>query len=273
MIKLEILLEIWYDRVLFFNKGVTYMRRKLIAGNWKMNTLKADGVALAKAVFEKAQGALPFDVLICPPMSLLGTIADLPHTIGVGSQDVAVAPSSFGAYTGDVSAEMVRDLGASHAIVGHSERRMMHGETDVIVQEKATKAIGAGLTAVICIGETLEEREAGKALEVVTTQIHGSVPMIAKADNCVIAYEPVWAIGTGKVPTTADVAEVHAVIRAELTKLLGKEIADEMRILYGGSVKPSNAKELLSVDHVDGALIGGASLKADDFWAIAETQM
>lgn len=249
------------------------MRRKLIAGNWKMNCLKNDGIALAKAVFEKTSGTLPFDVLICPPMSLLGTIAELPHTIGVGSQDVAVAPKSMGAFTGDISAEMVKDLGATHTLIGHSERRAMHGETDEVVRTKSENAIKAGLIAVICVGETLEEREAGKAIDVVTTQIRGSVPTIATAENCVIAYEPVWAIGTGKVPTTADVAEIHGAVRAELVKVLGQDIADKMRILYGGSVKPSNAKELLSVSDVDGALIGGASLKAEDFWAIAETQL
>lgn len=248
------------------------MRRKLIAGNWKMNGLKAEGLALAKAVFAKAQGELPFDVLICPPMNLLGLVAELPHTINVGSQDVAVAPKACGAYTGDVSAEMVRDLGATHTIVGHSERRAMHGETDAIVRAKAERAIAAGLTAVICVGETLQEREAGHAIDVVTAQIRGSVPTVVTAENCVIAYEPVWAIGTGKVPTTADVAEIHGAVRAELAKVLGTDIADKMRILYGGSVKPSNAKELLSVSDVDGALIGGASLKAEDFWAIAETQ-
>lgn len=249
------------------------MRRKLIAGNWKMNCLKNDGIALAKAVFEKTNGTLPFDVLICPPMSLLGTIAELPHTIGVGSQDVAVAPKSMGAFTGDVSAEMVKDLGATHTLIGHSERRAMHGETDEVVRTKSENAIKAGLIAVICVGETLEEREAGKAIDVVTAQIRGSVPTIATAENCVIAYEPVWAIGTGKIPTMADVAEIHGAVRAELVKVLGQDIADKMRILYGGSVKPSNAKELLSVSDVDGALIGGASLKAEDFWAIAETQL
>lgn len=248
------------------------MRRKLIAGNWKMNCLKTEGLALARAVFDKARGTLPFDVLICPPMSLLGEIAALPHTIGVGAQDVAVAPKANGAFTGDVSAEMVKDLGASHTIVGHSERRAMHRETDDVVRAKAERAIGAGLIPVICVGETLAEREAGKAIEVVTTQIRGSVPTNATAENCVIAYEPVWAIGTGKVPTTADVAEIHGAARRELAQVLGQDTADKMRILYGGSVKPSNAKELLSVSDVDGALIGGASLKVDDFWAIAETQ-
>lgn len=249
------------------------MRRKLIAGNWKMNCLKNDGIALAKAVFEKTNGTLPFDVLICPPMSLLGTIAELPHTIGVGSQDVAVVPKSMGAFTGDVSAEMVKDLGATHTLVGHSERRAMHGETDEVVRTKSENAIKAGLIAVICVGETLEEREAGKAIDVVTSQIRGSVPAIATAENCVIAYEPVWAIGTGKIPTMGDVAEIHGAVRTELVKVLGQDIADKMRVLYGGSVKPSNAKELLSVSDVDGALIGGASLKAEDFWAIAETQL
>lgn len=249
------------------------MRRKLIAGNWKMNCLKSDGIALAKAVFEKTNGTLPFDVLICPPMSLLGTVAELPHQIGVGSQDVAVAPKAMGAFTGDVSAEMVKDLGATHTLIGHSERRAMHGETDEIVRTKSENAIKADLIAVICVGETLEERESGKAIEVVTQQIRGSVPAIATAENCVIAYEPVWAIGTGKVPTTADVAEIHGAVRSEIAKVLGSEIADKMRILYGGSVKPSNAKELLSVSDVDGALIGGASLKVEDFWAIAETQL
>lgn len=149
----------------------------------------------------------------------------------------------------------------------------MHHETDEVVRTKAERAINAGLTVVICVGETLAEREAGKALSVVTAQIRGSVPAGATAENCVIAYEPVWAIGTGKVPTTADVAEMHAAIRSELKTVLGAEIAEGMRILYGGSVKPSNAKELLSVPNVDGALIGGASLKLDDFWAIAETQL
>ena len=248
------------------------MRRKLIAGNWKMNCLKNEGLALAKAVFEKTQGDLPFDVLICPPMSLLGTIAALPHKVGVGAQDVAVAPKASGAFTGDVSAEMVKDLGASHTIVGHSERRAMHNETNEVVRAKAERAIGAGLVPVICVGETLAEREAGQAISVVRSQIRGSVPATATAENCVIAYEPVWAIGTGKVPTTADVAEIHGAVRAELATLLGADIADKMRILYGGSVKPSNAKELLSVSDVDGALIGGASLKIEDFWAIAETQ-
>lgn len=251
------------------------MRRKLIAGNWKMNELKSAGLELAQAVFDKCAGQeLPFDVLICPPMSLVGLVADLPHeNVCVGSQDVAETPKTNGAFTGDVSAEMVKDLGATHAIVGHSERRTMHHETDAVVCQKAKNAIEAGLVAVVCIGETETERENGEALSVVSRQIKESVPLNATAENCVIAYEPVWAIGTGKTPTTADVAEVHAAIRQELTGLLGEKVADKMRVLYGGSVKPSNAKELLAVDNVDGALIGGASLKIDDFWGIASTQL
>lgn len=251
------------------------MRRKLIAGNWKMNELKTEGLELAQAVFDKCAGQkLPFDVLICPPMSLLGMVADLPHeVVGVGSQDVACTTKSAGAFTGDVSAAMVKDLGATHTLVGHSERRTMHHETDEVVCQKALNAMDAGLTAVICIGETESERENGEALTVVARQIKGSVPKTATADNCVIAYEPVWAIGTGKTPTTEDVAEVHTAIRQELTSLLGEKTASQMRILYGGSVKPSNAKELLSVENVDGALIGGASLKIEDFWGIAATQL
>lgn len=252
------------------------MRQKLIAGNWKMNCLKAEGIALVKGIEAevKAAGTLPFEVLICPPMSLLGTVCDAEHLgIGVGAQDVAETPKSFGAFTGDISAEMVRDLGATYTLVGHSERRTMYHETDAVVKEKAMNAIKAGLKVVICIGETEAEREAGKALSVVATQIKGSVPADSTAENTIIAYEPVWAIGTGKTPTVADVAEVHAAIRKDLTDLLGAEVADKMRVLYGGSVKPSNAKELLSVDNVDGALIGGASLKVEDFWGIAASQL
>lgn len=250
------------------------MRKKLIAGNWKMNSLKNEAKALAEAVFARATNDMPFDMLVCPPMNVLGFVAELPHSnVFVGAQDVAETPKASGAFTGDISAQMVKDLGADWTLVGHSERRQYHGETNAIVKQKAENAINAGLTVVICIGETLDERESGKAVEVVRTQTRECVSSIANAENCVIAYEPVWAIGTGKVPTTADVAEIHAAVRDELAKVLGAETADKMRILYGGSVKPENAKELLNVDNVDGALIGGASLKADSFWAIAETLM
>ncbi len=251
------------------------MRRKLIAGNWKMNELKANGLELARAVFDKCTaGDLPFDVLICPPMTLVGLVADMPHGVcGVGAQDVAKTTKASGAFTGDVSAEMIRDLGATHVLIGHSERRTLHGESDSVVRQKAENVINAGMTAVVCIGESEDQRESGLALAVVARQLRQSVPSIATAENCVIAYEPIWAIGTGKTPTAADVAEVHAGIRAELTDMFGAEVAGKMRVLYGGSVKPSNAKELLAVENVDGALIGGASLKIEDFWGIASTQL
>lgn len=252
------------------------MRQKLIAGNWKMNCLKAEAIALVAGIEQKvaAAGALPFEVLICPPMSVLCAVCDAPHAgINVGAQDIAQTPNSFGAFTGDISGEMVKDLGATYTLVGHSERRTMHHESDVVVKEKAINAVKAGLKVVICIGETEAEREAGETLSVVATQIKGSVPTDSTAENTVIAYEPVWAIGTGKTPTVVDVAEVHAAIRKDLTDLLGAEVANKMRVLYGGSVKPSNAKELLAVDNVDGALIGGASLKVEDFWGIAASQL
>jgi len=250
------------------------MRKKLIAGNWKMNGLKEDAKALASAIFEKATTNMPFDMLVCPPMNVLGFVAELPHdSVFVGAQDVAETTKSSGAFTGDVSATMVKDLGATWTLVGHSERRQYHGETNAVVKQKALNAIAAGLTTVICIGETLVEREAGQAVAVVRRQTRECVPAEVTPENCVIAYEPVWAIGTGKVPTAEDVAEIHAAVRDELAQVLGNEKAEKIRILYGGSVKPENAKELLNVENVDGALIGGASLKADSFWAIAETLM
>ena len=246
------------------------MRKKLIAGNWKMNGLKADARALAVAGVSKATADMPFDMLVCPPMNVLGYVAELPHdNVFVGAQDVAETAKPSGAFTGDISAHMVRDLGATWTLVGHSERRQYHGETNAIVKQKALNAINEELTVIICIGETLAEREAGRAVDVVRQQTRECVPAEATPENCVIAYEPVWAIGTGKVPTTADVAEIHAAVRNELAQVLGAEKADKMRILYGGSVKPENAQELLNVENVDGALIGGASLKADSFWAIA----
>lgn len=249
------------------------MRRKLIAGNWKMNMFKVDGLDLVNQILKHVNGQkLPFDVLVCPPFTLLSDVCHAANgQIFVGSQDVSVV-SEFGAFTGDVSAKMVADIGAEYAIVGHSERRAGRGDTDAVVQEKAFNAIEAGLVPVICVGETLEEREAGKALDVVSAQVRESLPKNVNG-SVVIAYEPVWAIGTGKVPTTEDVAQMHNTIRSVLTEMLGPDTADQMRILYGGSVKPGNAKELLAVSNVDGALIGGASLKADDFWAIAATQL
>ncbi|MGI9381662.1 MAG: triose-phosphate isomerase [Methyloligellaceae bacterium] len=243
--------------------------RPLVAGNWKMNGLKPS-LAEAEAVraYVSTNGPLPVDVMICPPVTLVAALADASSgsALLVGGQDCHVAEN--GAHTGDVSAEMLTDAGAAAVIVGHSERRGDHGETDALVRSKAEAAHRAGVTAIICIGETEAERKAGETLSVVGGQLKGSVPPTAKASDTVIAYEPVWAIGTGLTPTTEDVAEVHATVRTELEALLGAEQAAAMRILYGGSVKPANAAELMAVANVDGALVGGASLKAVDFIGI-----
>jgi len=245
-------------------------RRPLIAGNWKMNGLKADALALAKDVAAgvKASGWTDRELLVCPPATLVAAAAEAAKGSGllVGGQNCHAKAS--GAHTGDVSAEMLKDAGASHVIVGHSERRADCGETDAIVKAKAEAAWRAGLLPIVCIGETLGEREAGKTLEVLETQLKGSVPAGSTAANLVVAYEPVWAIGTGKTPTVAEVAAAHAHIRKVLGGLTGE--AAGVRLLYGGSVKGSNAAELLAAGDVDGALIGGASLNAAEFLAIAK---
>lgn len=250
-------------------------RRKLIAGNWKMNGLKADGISLATEVAKRYASLenKAIDMLIAPPFTLLDSVCQATEGTGIWVAGQDCSQFEKGAHTGDVSPVMLKDLGCGGVIVGHSERRTDHGETDSLVREKASAGLTAGLGVIICIGETLEEREAGKTLEVVGSQVKGSLPSEATAGRVVLAYEPVWAIGTGKTPTADDVQEVHAFIRKQVAEVLGQEIADEMQILYGGSVKPSNAAELLALPDVDGALIGGASLKADDFWAIAETQI
>lgn len=205
------------------------------------------------------------DILICPPATLLSRAADIAGPVAIGGQDCHA--NETGAHTGDVSAEMLRDAGATYVIVGHSERRTDHGEDDAAVQAKSRAAIDAGLTAIICVGETLQEREAGQTLDVVGAQIAGSVPTDLNASQIVVAYEPVWAIGTGKVPTLDEIAEVHAFIRDKLKKI-GVTGAETVPLLYGGSVKPSNAAEIFAVGDVDGALVGGASLRADDFSGI-----
>ncbi len=247
-------------------------RKKLIAGNWKMNCLLAEGIDLAKNVAGgvKAMGKAQCEFLVCPPFTLLSSVKKALRgaKVALGAQDCHMAEN--GAHTGDISPVMLKDLGCTYVILGHSERRADHGESDELICQKAEAAHKAELKAVICIGETLAQREAGQAVEVCRKQILGSVPADSTANNTVIAYEPVWAIGTGKVPTTDDVEEVHAAVRKVLAQKLGKATANKMRILYGGSVKPSNAKELLSLPDVDGALIGGASLKAEDFVAIAK---
>lgn len=248
-------------------KNGVEMRRKLIAGNWKMNGLLGDGVELARALSNLASGENPnCDLLVCPPATLVMTVGGVLSSgpIALGGQDCHSEPG--GAHTGDIAAPMLADLGCSHVIVGHSERRADHGESDALVKAKAEAALAAGLTPIVCLGESLEEREAGRALSVVAGQLRGSLP---EGGNPVVAYEPVWAIGTGKSATPDDVAEVHAELRRVLEEMRGTEAASATLILYGGSVKPSNAAELLALADVDGALVGGASLKADDFWEIA----
>lgn len=246
-------------------------RRTLIAGNWKMNCLSADAKALAGGLAEKlgAGDGANFEMLVCPPAVLIPVVAEAisGSAIQLGGQDCHM--NEKGAHTGDTSAAMLKDAGCGYVIVGHSERRTDHGETDEIVNAKAAAAQAQGLTAVICIGETEAERDAGKTLDVNGTQIAGSVPAGSTAANTVIAYEPVWAIGTGRTPTTDEVQEVHAFIRSELAKVIGADEADKTRILYGGSMNPKNAADLLALADVDGGLIGGASLKVDDFWSVA----
>jgi triosephosphate isomerase (TIM) len=237
-------------------------RKRLVAGNWKMNGGRADGLALARAVAERARTAHRCELLVCPPFTLLAAVGEALTGSGValGGQDCHSAAA--GAFTGCISAEMLKDSGCSHAIVGHSERRHTCGERDADVRAKAEAAWRAGLVAIVCVGETRAEREAGRALAVVSAQIAGSVPDGAAPDRLIVAYEPVWAIGTGLTPTIADIAEVHAGIRGR--------VPAGTRILYGGSVNAKNAAEILALEEVDGALVGGASLKAEDFWAIAE---
>jgi triosephosphate isomerase len=242
-------------------------RRILIAGNWKMNGLSADGVALARAVGAGAAAAGDVELLVCPPATLIGRIADVltGSAVAVGGQDCHASAS--GAHTGDISAEMLADAGARYVIVGHSERRTDHDESDAVVRAKAEAAWRAGMAAIVCIGETLAEREAGRTLDVLETQLKGSVPANAGPGRLVVAYEPVWAIGTGKTPSTTEVDEAHRHVRRVLAGIMHG--ADSARILYGGSMKPSNAGELLAIADVDGGLVGGASLKAADFLAIA----
>ena len=242
--------------------------RSLIAGNWKMNLLKADGTALATALADYMNGDKGVDMAICPPAQLLGPVGGClaGSSLGLGGQDCHAKAS--GAHTGDISAAMLADIGCGYVIVGHSERRADHGESDAVVRAKAEAAQAAGLIAIICVGETEAERDAGRATAVVEAQIRGSVPEGAAAANTVVAYEPVWAIGTGKTATTDDIAEIHGHARGVLGQIMGD--GDAVRILYGGSVKPGNAKEILSVKDVGGALVGGASLVAEDFIAIAE---
>jgi triosephosphate isomerase (TIM) len=247
---------------------MTDVIRPLIAGNWKMNGLKASTAEFDAMLAGARTFAGKADLLVCPPATLLAAFAEKARGKGVavGAQDCH--PDASGAHTGDISAEMLADAGASAIIVGHSERRAGHGESDALVRQKAEAAWRAGLTAIVCIGETRAQRDAGKTLDICGGQLKGSLPDGATSANLVVAYEPVWAIGTGLTPTKADVEQVHRFIRGVLTDRFRGEGA-KIRILYGGSVKPSNAKELMAVANVNGALVGGASLKAADFLGIA----
>lgn len=243
--------------------------RPLIAGNWKMNGLRSSLAEFDAMIAGSSGVAAKADLLVCPPATLIATFAaklGAAKGIAIGAQDCH--PKASGAHTGDISAEMLKDAGATAVIVGHSERRADHGESNALVRQKAEAAWRAGLTAIVCIGETQGQRDASQTLDICRGQLEGSLPQGSRADNLVVAYEPVWAIGTGQTPTAQDVEQIHQFIRETLSGRFGGEGAG-MRILYGGSVKPSNAQELMGVANVNGALVGGASLKAADFLAIA----
>ncbi len=242
------------------------MRRKLAAGNWKMN-----GTSAALSELETLSASYPapsVDILICPPTTLLDRAANAVKGSGitVGGQDCHAASS--GAHTGDISAEMLLDAGADTVILGHSERREDHGEQNEDIRAKTRAAMEAGLKAIICVGESLEQREASNTLDIIGGQMSGSIPDQSTGENLIVAYEPIWAIGTGKVPTLEEIGEVHDFIRARLERRFGEGVGRSVRLLYGGSVKPGNAAEIFAVSNVDGALVGGASLKAKDFSGI-----
>ena len=248
------------------------MRKYIVAGNWKMNTTVPEGVALAKEVAQKAD-SLPANVelIVAPPFTHLACVADALKGSAVALSAQNCADHEKGAYTGEVSVKMLTSVGCQYTILGHSERRQYYGETDEKLVEKTRLALEAGLKVILCVGENLDEREAGKHFEVVTAQTKAVLYNFTAEDlkHVVIAYEPVWAIGTGKTATAAQAEEIHACIRTVVAEKFGKEVADDMTILYGGSCKPSNAKELFAEPDIDGGLIGGAALKADDFIAIA----
>ena len=245
--------------------------RPLIAGNWKMNGLKSSLAEFEAMLAGASKVAAKADLLVCPPATLMAAFAEKAlksKALAIGGQDCH--PKASGAHTGDISAEMLGDAGASAVIVGHSERRADHAESDMLVRQKAEAAWRAGLTAIVCIGETQGQRDSGQTLGICDGQLGGSLPEGARSANLVVAYEPVWAIGTGVTPTAGDVEQIHKFIRDSLIARFKGEGA-KIRILYGGSVKPSNAAELMAVANVNGALVGGASLKAADFLAIAQS--
>ena len=247
-------------------------RKILIAGNWKMNKTATEAVELAKPIIEAIGNQNNIDVLMCPTFTSIPAVSALigNSTVKLGAQNVSDKAS--GAYTGEISAAMLRDLHVSHVILGHSERRSYYGETDAFINKKVLTCLESNLVPVLCVGETLEEREAGKVEEVIKTQLVGGLADVPadKAENIVIAYEPVWAIGTGKTATPEQAQEVHAFVRKMLAEILGP-VADKIRILYGGSMKPSKADELLAKPDIDGGLIGGAALVASDFLALVES--
>lgn len=248
-------------------EGLEHMRRKLAAGNWKMN---GDAALLAELeVLATAQGAAGPQIVICPPHTLLSAAATKTANspVEIGGQDCHA--QAKGAYTGDIAASMIAQTGATHVIVGHSERRDGHGEDNDTIRAKAEAAWAAGLTAIICIGESEAERMGDRTLAIIAAQLQASLPDGATAQNTVVAYEPIWAIGTGKVPTLDQIIETHDMLRAELITRLGVQ-GDKIRLLYGGSVKPGNAAEIFQAENVDGALVGGASLKAADFQPIID---
>ncbi|HHX98272.1 MAG TPA: triose-phosphate isomerase [Kiritimatiellia bacterium] len=243
------------------------MRKKIVAGNWKMNMTTAEATALVNALKEDLANFRDVEVVLCPPFTALATVSELVHDthLDLGAQNMHWAKS--GAYTGEISAGMLRELYCHYVILGHSERRQYFGETDAIVNRKTQAALASSLHPIVCVGETLQEREAGKVEEVITTQVQGSLAGLSAKEllDSVIAYEPVWAIGTGKTATSDQAQEVHALIRQILTQAYDATVAQGVRIQYGGSVKPSNAKELFSMPDIDGGLIGGAALDAKSF--------
>jgi triosephosphate isomerase len=247
------------------------MRRKLIAGNWKMNTDRAGATKLAKSIVDKAGAHSRVDLLVCPPFVNLFPVAEIIKgtPVALGAQNMYHEAS--GAFTGEISAAMLLDAGCTHVILGHSERRHVLGETDAAVNKKTLAALAAGLVPIVCVGELLDERESGQTASIIRRQFDGSLAGVPaeQIEKVVIAYEPVWAIGTGKVATPEQAEEVHAELRGLLSKRYNDKSAANVRILYGGSVKPSNAKDLLSQPNIDGALVGGASLNPDDFLGIA----
>ena len=246
-----------------------FTKKKIIAGNWKMNGLKESAWAVVNALtarFDQGIDAKNFEMIICPPATLISEVGQMieGYPIRLGAQNCN--DHAEGAYTGEISPAMLRDLGCRFVILGHSERRAYYGETSGLVAAKAAAALGCGLVPIICIGETLEEKEAGRAAAVIEKQFSESLPAAATTSNVIIAYEPVWAIGTGRRALAKDIVEIHSLIRKACAERFG---TDDINILYGGSVKADNAAEIFSIADVDGALVGGASLKADEFWGIA----